>query len=263
MPKKSIHREGYGSGQEEEDNKREYRPRRKKRIPKLPNECIVIKNKDKDVGNWSETWGVPKKRSPACLPHSFRLLALGAPGRGKTNYMKQLFLAHQSTAKKFKKVYIITCDVSSQEWDDIEPTGVYDRLPELENFDGKEKTCLVIDDYEFQNCGSDEIRKLTTLFRHISTHKNVSIMASYQSFFHTPQICRKTANCFILYRPTSDNELQTISNRVGIKYKDLRAMFKQYCTNYYDMIMIDLSKDSPYRIRYNIYDTIDYDSDSD
>ena len=242
--------------------KKKRKPRRRKRIPKLPNECIVIKNRDKDVGNWQESWDYPKKRSPANLIHSYRLLALGAPGRGKTNYMKQIFLAAQSTAKKFKYLYVVTCDVSTREWDDCEPTEIFDRLPDMDLFTG-EKTCLIIDDYEFEKCGKDEMRKLTTLFRMISSHKSVSILASYQSFFHTPTICRKTANVFIIYKPTSDQELQTISNRIGIKYEDLRAMFKQFCTKYYDMLLIDLTKDSKYRIRKNIYQVIDYNSDSD
>ena len=50
---------------------------------------------------------------------------------------------------------------------------------------------------------------------------------------------------------------------VGIKYEDLKQLFRHYCDSYYDMIMIDMSKDTPYRIRKNIYEVIDYDSDSD
>jgi hypothetical protein len=239
------------------------KPKKKKRIKGLPNKVVVIKNADKDVGNWSESWDYPKNRSPGHIPHSFRLLALGAPGRGKTNYLKNIFLKHQSSGKKFQRLIVVTCDTSSQEWLDCEPDIFTDKLPEISMFSDSIKTCLIIDDYEFEKCGSYEMKKLTTLFRMISSHKSVSIMASYQSFFHTPTICRKTANCFILYRPTSDNELQTISNRVGIKYKDLRHMFKKYCSNYYDMLFIDLTKDTPYCIRRNIYDVISYDSDSD
>jgi hypothetical protein len=246
----------------EGNEKKKRKPRRKKRIHGLPNKAIVIKNQDKDVGCWMETWDKPKTRSPGHLIHSFRLLALGAPGRGKTNYMKQLFLKHQSSAKKFKYLYVVTCDLSTREWDDCDPTEMFDQLPSMELFTG-EKTCLIIDDYEFEKCGKEEMRKLTTLFRMISSHKNVSIMASYQSFFHCPTICRKTANCFILYKPTSENELQTISNRVGIKYEHLRALFKQFCPKFYDMLLIDLTKETPYRIRKNIYTVIDYNSDSD
>ena len=244
------------------EKKRKYKERRKKRVPALPNEIIVIKNADKDTGGWVETWSKPKHRSPGHLPHSFRLLALGGVSRGKTNYMKNLFLRHQSSSKKFQKLYVITCDANiSREWDDCEPTAVMDTMPDISLFqDGTEKTLVIIDDYEFERCSKDELRKLTTLFRMISSHKNVSIMCSYQSFFHCPSICRKTANVFLLYKTTSDSELQTIANRVGIKYNELADLFKKYCTEYHDHIMLDFTKDSPYPIRKNIYEVIDMGS---
>jgi hypothetical protein len=237
--------------------------KKKKRPPALPDRCVVIKNLDKDVGNWMENWSKPKRRSPGHIPHSFRLLSLGGVGKGKTNYMKQLFLKHQSSAKPFKKLYIITCDMTSLEWDDCEPDEVFDHMPDISLFDPSEKTCVIIDDFEFEKCGSEQLRNLTTLFRMISSHKNVSVMASYQSFFHCPSICRKTANVFILYKPTSKQELHNIANRVGIPHEDLKQMFKLYCHEHYDMIMLDGTKDSPYKIRKNIYDIIEYNPDSD
>ena len=239
------------------------KPNKKKRNKGLPNKVVVIKNADKDVGNWSESWSHPKTRSPGHIPHSFRLLALGAPGRGKTNYMKNIFLKHQSSGKKFQRLIVVTCDLSSREWEDMEPDMFIDKLPDIEIFEDPIKTCVIIDDYEFEKCGKEEMRKLTTLFRMISSHKSVSVMASYQSFFHCPAIARKTANCFIIYKPTSENELQTISNRVGIKYDDLKYMFKKYANGFFDMIFVDLTKDTPYFIRKNIYEIIDYNSDSE
>lgn len=242
----------------------EEQPKRKqkKRIPKLPDRLVRIKNKDKDIG-WMETWDKPKNRSLGHFPHSFRLLILGGCGRGKTNVIKQLFLKHQSSSRKFKHLYVITCDLSSREWDDVEPTEIFDTLPDISMFDTGEKTCVIIDDYEFEKCGKEELRKLTTLFRMISTHKSVSLMCSYQSFFHIPSICRKVANIFVLYKPTSNNELQCIANRVGVKYEHLKAMFKKYANDYYDNITIDMTKNTPCRIRKNIYQPIEYDSDSD
>jgi hypothetical protein len=55
--------------------KRSYKPRRKKRLKGLPNKVVVLKNIDKDVGNWVENWDTPKKRSPGCIIHPFRLLS--------------------------------------------------------------------------------------------------------------------------------------------------------------------------------------------
>ena len=250
----------YGTNSSDDEVKK--KRKKKKKIPKLPRKNVVIKNADKDTG-WMESWDKPKNRSPADLIHSYRLLAMGGCGRGKTNYMKQIFLAAQSSARKFKRLYVVTCDLESREWDDCCPTEIFDQLPPIELFDSGEKTCIVIDDYEFEKCGKEEMRKLTTLFRMISTHKSVSILASYQSFFHVPQICRKVSNVFIIYKPNSDLELQSICNRVGMKADDLKSLFKTHASGHYDMIMLDRTKDTPYPIRRNLYDIIDYNSDSD
>ncbi len=81
--------------------------------------------------------------------------------------MKQIFLATQCSARKFKKLYVVTGNLESKEWDDCEPTQIFDTLPDLELFDGAEKTCLIIDDFVFEKCGSEQMRKLTTMFREI------------------------------------------------------------------------------------------------
>jgi hypothetical protein len=253
---------------DKEIRKRERRAKRNKSrvIPKLPSKVVVIKNTDKDVGNWMESWNKPKRRNIGHIPHSFRLLALGGVGRGKTGYMKQLFLRHQSESKPFKRLYIVTCSLDSSEWADCEPTHVFDYMPDFTEVLGdqkKVKTCIIIDDYEFEKCGSEQQRHLTTLFRMISSHFSCSVLCSYQSFFHCPQICRKTANCWILYKPKSRQELQCIANRVGLSYDVLRDLFKNYCTQHHDMIMLDDTKDTPYPIRKNIYQVIDAISDDD
>ena len=107
------------------------------KIPNLPERNIIIKNLDKDTG-WNEKW--KKGQSPGLLPHPFRLVALGNVGRGKTNSCKNLFLKHQSTRRKFKKLIIITCDIDSKEWIDCEPNIITDQMIGLEEFDEGEWT---------------------------------------------------------------------------------------------------------------------------
>ena len=231
---------------DEREEKRQ--KRKKKRVPKLGNDIVVIKNKDKD-GGWVENWQEPPNRSPGCIPHSFRLVCLGGTNRGKTNAMKNLFLQHQSTARKFKKLYIITCDSRSVEWLDCEPDEVMDEMPDPDMFDTGEKVMVVIDDFEFSRMGALNQKRLTTLMRYISTHKSVSLMISYQSFFDCPSICRKVANLFMIYKPNSKLELVSISNRVGMDADDLKAMFKQFCPEYYDFIMKEKTKGTPYPLR--------------
>jgi polyphosphate kinase len=234
--------------------------KKKNKIPKLKKH-VVIKNADKDSG-WMETWDYPKNRSLANFPNA-RILFLGGCGRGKTNQMKHVLLSAQTTQRKFKKVYVVQCGMDSQEWLDIEPTGIFDTIPDLDLFDGEEKTALIFDDWEMEGANKEERRKLTTLFRAISTHKNVQLFCSYQSFFHVYGICRKTANVFCIWKPKSDIELQFIARSVGVKFKDLKQLFKEHCTDYYDFLTFDDTKGSPAKIRKGLYQPIDYESDSD
>jgi hypothetical protein len=245
---------------EDSDDDVKVRKIKKKKIPKLPTQNIIIKNADKDTG-WCEKW-VPGQNI-GLLPHPFRLVALGSVGRGKTNSCKQIFLRHQCSRRKFKKLIVITCDIESQEWLDCSPTILTDEMVGLEEFDDGVKTCVIIDDFEMQKASSDVQRKMSTLFRFISSHKNVSVMLSYQSFFDCLPIARKCATQFLLYKPNSRMELDTVSNRCGIDSKDMRYIFKHICSGPYDNLMVDLSVHSPARLRKNIYEVITMDSDSD
>jgi hypothetical protein len=223
----------------------------------LPNKIVVLKNIDKDVGGWVESWDYPKHRSPGCIPHPFRCLALGNVSRGKTNSLKNIFLKHQSSAKKFKHLFVITCSLESQEWADCEPDAILDEIPDLDIFDGAEKTCVILDDYEFAASNKEQSKRLATLCRFISSHRNVSIMISYQSFFDTPPIARKCANTFLLYKPNSRQEVETIANRVGLDKGLLRSLFKNECKGNFDSVFVDLTVNTPYPLRKNIYQPLD------
>ena len=247
---------------ERQRKKREQKAKRKYR-PTLPRKIVVIKNSEKDVGNWSENWQSPKDRNIACIPHSFRLLALGAVSRGKSNTMKNLFLVHQASSRPFKELYICTCSLASTEWNDLEPTGLMDSLPDVEFFDRKKKTCLIIDDMELNKLSREQERRLSTIFRFVSSHRNLSVMCGYQSFFDTHPLIRKCANVFLLYKPTSRQEESMIANRVGLDKEDLHYIFKKICNGPYDSLMVDRSVGTPYPLRRNVYEPIVMNEDSD
>jgi hypothetical protein len=251
-----IHSEIYCQNEEENLKKK-----RKPKIPDLPNRIVVIKNSEKDEGNWMEKWD--KTRSPGFLPHPFRLLALGGVGRGKTNCMKNIFLKHQAGSNKFQKLIIITCSEESTEWDDCDPDDLMTEIPDLEMFNGEVKTCVILDDFETIKISKEQLRKLSTLMRFISSHRNVSVMLGYQSYFDCPNICRKVANCFMIYKPNSRQEIDTIANRVGLTSDQMRYLFKHIITGSYDHLFVDITVNTPFKLRKNIYEVIEQNSDSD
>jgi hypothetical protein len=235
----------------------------KKYRPKLPNKVVVIKNEDK--GSWVESWEQPRNRNIACIPHSFRLVASGSVGRGKTNILLNLFLAHQASSRPFKELYVCCCSLESKEWLKAEPTSIMTELPDPEMFNGKKKTLLVIDDFEFEKSNKQTMRTLSTLFRFTSTHKNLSIMCSYQVFFAIPSVARKCASHFIIYKPNSTLEMNTIANRIGMAADDLQYIFREICTGRFDNLMVDMTPDCKPDLKYrkNIYEPIVLAEDSE
>ena len=233
------------------------------KIPGLPEKCIIIKNADKDSGDWMESWNKPKNRSPGHIIHPMSILALGIPGRGKSNMLKQLFLKHQSSGKKFKKLYIITSSLQTKEWDDCEPDDILTELPTIDFFDGKEKTCLIIDDYTWTEASKEDLRRLSHIVCHVRSHMNVSVMLGFQSFFQTPKIARECCNVFMIYKNHSKSEMSQIASRVGLEIDDMKYIFKNICNKPYDHLMIDLTIGTPYRLRKNIYQHIVLNEDSD
>jgi hypothetical protein len=235
--------------------KRQQKSKRKYR-PKMPRKIVVIKNEDK--GSWVESWDKPKNRNIACIPHSFRLVASGSVGRGKTNVLQNIFLVHQASSRPFRELYVCCCSLESKEWVKMDPTAMMTELPDPEMFDGKKKTCLVIDDFEFEKTNKATMRNLSTLFRFTSTHKNLSIMCSYQVFFSIPSVARKCASHFVIYKPNSMFAMNMIANRIGMDSEDLRYIFSDICTGRYDNVMIDMTPDCKpdMRLRKNLYEQI-------
>ena len=253
---------------EEKAYKRKLKSDRKKKrvinrgLKPLGRKITIIPNADKDKGNWHEHWK-PNAKNIGKLPHPIRLVAAGSCGRGKTNVIKNLFLVHQSSKRPFQELYIVCCDTGSQEYTDCEPNAIFDEIPDLDTFDKTKKTLLILDDYEIFAMTTSAKKKLATLFRYKSSHCNLSIFCSYQNFFEVPQIARKCANCFLLFKPNSDLEITTFANRVGLKKEDLHYIYKKICNGTYDSLFVDLTINTPCKLRKNVYQKIELEDSSD
>jgi hypothetical protein len=223
---------------------------------------LVLKNTDKS--GWCEKWSVPKNRNLSQYPHPFRIVLSGGPSTGKTNTAKNILIECQKTNKPFKRLIVITASNQSTEWDDCQPEIVTDEIFDMSIFDNnKIKSLIVIDDFDFTSLSKSALMNLSKLFRYYSSHKNISIICSYQSFFHIDKIIRKCSNVFVIYKPHSKVELTQISNRVGVDSKVLKKYFKTIASGPHDSICIDLIPGTPAKVRLNITEKIDYDSDDE
>ncbi len=220
---------------------------------KLKQELVDIKNTDK--AKWTENWKKKGSGDIANFPHPSRVALIGPPSVGKSFLMKHLIL-HQRPM--FREVYIIHGDADcTTEFEDIEPTMMMEEFPPIEFFDGNVKTLLIIDDVEFSSLSKEQLGRMNKIFRYGSSHKNLTVYVSHQSFFDLPVLVRKLCNVFILWKPRSVVELKTISNRVGYTAKALDYIFENICTDYRDSLCIDHHYNSPAVLRKNLWSKID------
>ena len=116
---------------------------------KLPNKLFMIPNEDKQ---FHEKWN--SKRNILNLPHPWRGVFLGPPNMGKSTTIKHIIMR---TEPQFEEVIVIHCDAEyTKEWDDID-CEMLSEIPAPEDWEGKVKTLVVLDDIEYK--GMDNTKK--------------------------------------------------------------------------------------------------------
>lgn len=218
---------------------------------KLQKNIFSLPNKDK--GSWVETYD-EKEHGLNRMVHPFKALYVSKPNGGKTTVMINTFLQIQTSNRPFKTVIVIQPS-TSKEWDVIDPTAIMHDIPDPESIIDEEngKTLLIIDDYDLTKLNKQQQKNFSQLFRYISSHHNISVMLSYQSFFDVPSIIRKCCNYFYIYKTQNIDELNIISKRCGYNKKVFKDLFKKYIHTRHDFLLIDTVMDN---IRKNIYEII-------
>ena len=235
------------------DNIKKKKTKKKiKKLPKISNEIVVIKNKDKQN---HEAWSSGRSKDISNFPSPCRIVLLGGVGKGKTNLLKNLIL-HKSPM--FDEIVLCHPDIEhSHEYDDLDVSDKIDEIPDLSYFnyddDPKKRRLLIIDDMEFEAANKQRLKNLAILFRYGSSHKGLSIYFSHQNFFSVPTIVKKLASVFIIWKPTARNELTLIENRVGMPKGSLKHLFKTVASGHRDSICIDMSENTPAPLRLNLW----------
>ena len=225
-----------------------------RRAPRLKKQLSEIKNADK--GSWTETWNKPgKKADIANFPHPSRICLIGPPSTGKSFMCKHLLLRQRPM---FQEVYVIHADADvTSEYLDIEPTMMLNEFPDIGFFDGKVKTLVCLDDIEYSNLSSEQTARMNKLIRYGSSHKNITLYMTNQSFFELPSLLRKMSNVFIIWKPRSSTEMKLIASRIGLKPECLEDIFMNICNDFRDSLCVDLHHESPAFLRKNIWEVIE------
>ena len=222
---------------------------------KLKNEIIRLPNADKDSG-WVEKWSMDTHGFDT-LVHPFKACLIGRPNSGKTTVMHNLFLRIQMSNKPFQTLLIIQPS-TSKEHDILDPTITLFDIPEIESIvsEDNSKMLIIIDDFDMSKLDNHQKRNLGMLFRYVSSHHNISVLLSYQSFFDIPTIIRKTCNYFFIWKTNNVDELGTIAKRVGYNKKIFQSIFSKYITNKFDFLVLDQCIDPEFELRKNLYEVI-------
>lgn len=228
---------------------------------KLKKEMIILPNTDK--GSWYEKYD-ENHHGFDILVHPFKLILAGKPNSGKTLCIHNLFLRIQTSGLPFDTLIIIQPG-SSTEYDHLDPTIILNDIPDVESIicPDNGKTLIIIDDFELSKLNKIQLKNINMLFRYVSSHHNISVMLSYQSFFDIPAIMRKTCNYFILYKTNNIDEMSIIAKRVGFTKKPFIKLFRENITDKHDFLLIDMQCPEQYQIRKNFYEVLNYDEYDD
>ena len=227
---------------------------------KLPKEMIIFDNPDK---TFHEKWY--SSRSPLDIPHPFRAVLLSVPNCGKTNTMMNIILHAADGKEPFMRIILIHPDVEfTKEYDRLEDINLIKLNtippPDSPYFDGKLKTLVVFDDYEFKHELNKETKhNLDRLLAYVSTHKNVSIIIAMQDPYNVFPSARRMCNFWIMWK-IDPMSVMDIMNKLGFDSKTTKELFGLLKTQH-DSLWIDKTKDSPHPLRLNGFTDIEIEKE--
>ena len=220
---------------------------------KLIDKIITIKNADKE---WVEKYD-NKINGFDILVHHFKLILSGKPNSGKSMLVQILLLRITISDKPFDTLIIIRPN-SSNAYDILDPTIILNDIPNVDNIVNPilGKTLIIIDDFDLVKLNKTQQQNISQLFRFISSHCNISIFLSYQSFFDIPTIIRKCANYFILFKTNNKLEIRLIASRIGYDKHLFVDMFEKNIINKHDFLIVDSNCDDKFMFRKNLYEVL-------
>lgn len=214
---------------------------------KLPKKILPIPSDDK---NFHEKWY--KSNDLLDFPHPFRCCIIGPPNSGKTCLIKNIVLRQEP---EFQKVIVIHPDSEyTKEYMDIDAEMI-ELIPSPKEFEGLNKTLVVLDDIEFSRMSQEMERRLGRLCGYVSTHKNISVIISSQNWTEIPPLVRRCLNIFIVFSQIDMLSISTLARRLGFLTDEFRNLMR-LLKNHHDSLWIDKTKNSPAPVRLNGYKII-------
>ena len=221
----------------------------------VPNQLLRMPNADKDH-SWNEKWSLESHGFDIII-HPAKCVFSGPPGVGKSNLIINLFVRTQESSRPFETVIVIG-PKSSKEYNMIDAQIYLSDIPDdieciIDELNGK--TLLIIDDFEMSKMSNLQKTNLSMLFRYISSHHNISVFLSYQSFIDIPLIIRKCSDFYCIWKPRNMYDIGILARRTGYNKKTFQNIFSKF-KDKFDFLTIDTKIDAEYALRKNLYEVI-------
>ena len=187
--------------------------------------------------------------------HPFTAIVSGPTGCGKTQWTLKL-IKHAATIITPPPEKILWCfGVYQREFEKITGVEFHEGIPNLETFDGRQRTLLILDDL-MQETDS----RITQIFTRLSHHKNVSVVYLTQNLFYGSKQNRTislNSQYFVLYKNARDANQVTYLARQMYPGKSafMVEAFKDATKQPFTYLLVDLKPDSDeeLRLRTNVF----------
>jgi hypothetical protein len=188
--------------------------------------------------------------------HPFTCIISGPSGCGKTQFtIKLLKLAKDVISPPPKR--ILWCyGVYQSACDELTNVEFHEGIPDLETFNSKEDTLLVLDDL-MHEAKDDRVSKI---FTKISHHNNVSVLYLTQNLFHANQHSRTIAlnsHYLVLFKnPRDASQISYLARQMyPRKWKFLDEAFCDATATPYSYLLLDLKSatEENKRVRANVF----------
>ena len=185
----------------------------------------------------------------AHLIHPFSAILSAPSGGGKTRFTLRL-IDHIDEMVNPSIQKIVWCyGIYQKIFDNYAHVHFHEGLPDINDFDGKQRTLLVLDDL----MGCDD-EKVMQLFTKISHHKNVSVLYLTQNLFYKSKHSRTislNAHYFIIFKNVRDaTQIGNLARQMFPgNSKFMMEAFADATMVPYGYLLIDLKAETDERLR--------------
>lgn len=185
--------------------------------------------------------------------HPFTCMVAGPTGSGKSVFtFKLISEAHDQITPPPQK--IIYCYGEYQPiFNDYPQVTFSEGLPDNSEFDGKQRTLLILDDL-MTEAGND----VSNIFTKLSHHRNISVIFLTQNLYYKSQrtMSLNTQYLVLFKNPRDASQVATLGRQMYPNNKKfLVEAFKMATEKPFGYLLIDLRADTleKYRLRSNIF----------